>query len=636
MADAESSRRPQEQGDENVEESDSDPETTEPTVTQPDVSTSNQLLARGSLLMMSRLLNEEKGSTPFQHGLIFNLPEKVRLSLKYLKNLLLDLQDDSSEEEDEHSTVEEEDYTQPYLPIYMMQASSTLEVSIPAPQRLQVLPTGLKYKRYFQPFSTIPRIFAIADAPAPYTDIANQLKQCCADSHADFKHPHPLWKNPEFFIQLPFKLNEDANPIKASHPGMTPDDLALAREECSQLLALGLIEPTKSNWACPAFYVNKRTEQIRGKKRLVIDYKALNHFLLDDKFPLPKTRRESNSEGDSAIPWYSKLYQGLHPSVLSYTSQLSKLLKKEPPPWGQAQTMALQKLKQVCQQPLPLKIPSTGHRILQTDASNEFWGAILIEEENGKKHFCGHASGQFKDSEKHYHAVYKEILAIKPSGIHLISPAGTIPIFMASSSSSTSRSPLTFPPKFFHDLKNIREYALDHMFLYLARLLRRQIYHKVEDASDQIILSSPSSLYQDQVHYLKMDCGIYGASQHYTISYRSQPWTDDRTSPRHQNGKSLVWVFLSWFDDVKDWLRQFPTTSSGRKELHIIILHRPYYAAQRPRLVYTSLVIEPMDEDSDSDSIPEPDSQDPWDYGTEINLESPAASFHHGRPSTSA
>ncbi|KAL0289619.1 UNVERIFIED_CONTAM: polyprotein [Sesamum radiatum] len=149
-------------------------------------------------------------------------------------------------------------------------------------QRLQVLPTGLKYKRYFQPFSTIPRIFAIADAPAPYTDIANQLKQCCADSHADFKHPHPLWKNPEFFIQLPFKLNEDANPIKASHPGMTPDDLALAREECSQLLALGLIEPTKSNWACPAFYVNKRTEQIRGKKRLVIDYKALNHFLLDE------------------------------------------------------------------------------------------------------------------------------------------------------------------------------------------------------------------------------------------------------------------------------------------------------------------------------------------------------------------
>ncbi|KAL0439693.1 UNVERIFIED_CONTAM: polyprotein [Sesamum latifolium] len=73
---------------------------------------------------------------------------------------------------------------------------------------------------------------------------------------------------------------------------MTPNDLALAREECSQLLALGLIKPTKSNWACLVFYVNKRTKQIRGKKRLVIDYKALNHFLLDDKFPLPKTQIE--------------------------------------------------------------------------------------------------------------------------------------------------------------------------------------------------------------------------------------------------------------------------------------------------------------------------------------------------------
>ncbi|KAL0355776.1 UNVERIFIED_CONTAM: polyprotein [Sesamum radiatum] len=450
------------------------------------------------------------------------------------------IQDDSSEEEDEHSTVEEEDYTQPYLPIYMMQASSTLEVSIPAPQvevlilqspydkpvkaigfidtgatrtmlnpevlpddawrthyeyfqaadgqrfstsliskkpvgirffpeciiwmhvigsklhgrdlligfdlyhkaqRLQVLPTGLKYKRYFQPFSTIPRIFAIADAPAPYTDIANQLKQCCADSHADFKHPHPLWKNPEFFIQLPFKLNEDANPIKASHPGMTPDDLALAREECSQLLALGLSsQQNQIGLAQPSMSINglNKFEERRGidpkdryktafclpnaqyqwtvmpfglkvapslfQKAMIKIFEPILHTTLvyiDDillytqdqpahekllqqfydivqahgimlsdkksfigqpnidflgmKFVDESTspvhishrnfsnfQKKSNSEGDSAISWYSKLYQGLHPSMLSYTSQLSKLLKKEPPPWGQAQTMALQ------------------------------------------------------------------------------------------------------------------------------------------------------------------------------------------------------------------------------------------------------------------------------------------------------
>ena len=32
---------------------------------------------------------------------------------------------------------------------------------------------------------------------------------------------------------------------------------------------------------------------------------------------------------------------------------------------------------------------------------------------NGVRHLCAHASGQFKDSEKNYHVIYKEILAVK-------------------------------------------------------------------------------------------------------------------------------------------------------------------------------------------------------------------------------
>ena len=81
---------------------------------------------------------------------------------------------------------------------------------------------------------------------------------------------------------------------------MTPSDLQAARQECQDLLRQGLIEPTHSNRACQAFYVEKRAEKLRGKKRLVIDYKPLNHFLKDDKFPIPKASslptliRESN------------------------------------------------------------------------------------------------------------------------------------------------------------------------------------------------------------------------------------------------------------------------------------------------------------------------------------------------------
>ena len=81
------------------------------------------------------------------------------------------------------------------------------------------------------------------------------------------------------------------------------------------------------------------------------------------------------------------------PNAAKYTSQLSKLLKKNPPPWGSAQTEAVRHLKKIAQNPPALKIPGEGKRILQTDASDQFWGAILIEEINGKKFYCGHASG---------------------------------------------------------------------------------------------------------------------------------------------------------------------------------------------------------------------------------------------------
>ena len=40
-------------------------------------------------------------------------------------------------------------------------------------------------------------------------------------------------------------------------------------------------------WVCPTFYVNKHSEQKRGKKRLVINYKALNSALLPLRYPFP-------------------------------------------------------------------------------------------------------------------------------------------------------------------------------------------------------------------------------------------------------------------------------------------------------------------------------------------------------------
>ncbi|KAH9752176.1 hypothetical protein KPL71_014597 [Citrus sinensis] len=101
------------------------------------------------------------------------------------------------------------------------------------------------------------------------------------------------------------------------------------------------------------------------------------------------------------------------PHVDHYTHHLSTLLKKKPPEWNADHTAAVTTLKQIAQNPPPLKLITDGKRILQTDASDESWGAILLEEINGKENFIAYASGHFSDTQKHYHSVFKEILAVK-------------------------------------------------------------------------------------------------------------------------------------------------------------------------------------------------------------------------------
>ncbi|KAH9763276.1 hypothetical protein KPL70_001107 [Citrus sinensis] len=186
-------------------------------------------------------------------------------------------------------------------------------------KHLQILPTGIRVKSTFKPFIDILKLYNLSETPQSYQDISTKLLSFCPESHSEFTHPNPLWKNKSFFIKLSFKLNEDINPTKATHPGMSPSDLLLAQQECSQLLAQGLIEPRHSQWACQAFYVEKHSEIVRGKKRLVIDYQPLNMFLQDDKFPLP--RRQSmftflkNAQIFSKFDLKSSFWQlGIEPS----------------------------------------------------------------------------------------------------------------------------------------------------------------------------------------------------------------------------------------------------------------------------------------------------------------------------------
>ena len=428
-------------------------------------------------------------------------------------------------------------------------------------KRLKWSPTGLRHNSHFIPWSTIPALHYAE----PLSQIRQQLvHHCCANSHAEFqsKHSSPLWTRSEFFIRLPFKDNIHVTPMKASHQGMNPEHMTLANSELEGLLAQSLIEPTNSPWACEAFYVNKRSEQVRGKMRLVINYQPLNKFLQDDKFPLPYKSSLFQYIADARIfskfdlkagfwqlgvhpeerfktaftvpnahyQWtvmpfglktapslfqkamiqlfqpllahclvyiddillfspdhdaHARLLQQFHdicyehgimlseakmhlaktdidflgmhikdgryapqphiahhllqfpdqltsakqiqqflgivnyvsdfiPHVSRYRSLLSRLLRKDAPSWSKDHTSAVQALKSIVPQLPPLQIPhKQGTRILQTDASDTQWGAVLLQDVNGTRQICGYKSGYFKQSEQHYHSTYKEILAVK-------------------------------------------------------------------------------------------------------------------------------------------------------------------------------------------------------------------------------
>ena len=109
----------------------------------------------------------------------------------------------------------------------------------------------------FLPYTDTLRLYALSESSSPYSQISQKFLKFCPENHSQFHHPSPLWKNEQFFIHLPFKLNEDINPTKASHLGMSPSDILLATQECSQLLQQGLIESTDLDWACQAFYIEK-------------------------------------------------------------------------------------------------------------------------------------------------------------------------------------------------------------------------------------------------------------------------------------------------------------------------------------------------------------------------------------------
>ncbi|KAI5427422.1 hypothetical protein KIW84_032731 [Lathyrus oleraceus] len=73
-----------------------------------------------------------------------------------------------------------------------------------ATSRLQVLPTGIKFKRDFKPYSGILKLHSLSKIHVGYEEIKSNLLKLCADNHEIFFHPKPLWKNKDSFCPPSF------------------------------------------------------------------------------------------------------------------------------------------------------------------------------------------------------------------------------------------------------------------------------------------------------------------------------------------------------------------------------------------------------------------------------------------------
>ncbi|KAH9698103.1 hypothetical protein KPL71_023883 [Citrus sinensis] len=355
-------------------------------------------------------------------------------------------------------------------------------------KHLQIIPTGIRVKSMFKPFTAIVKLYNLPETPQSYQDISTKLLSFCPESHSEFTHPNPLWKNKSFFIKLPFKLNEDINPTKATHPGMSPSDLLLAQQECShdehrQLLTQfydiiqshGIILSAKKSTIA--------TDNIEFLGMIIKDghYQLGKHIAQELlHFPDQQLSKRQIQQFLSIINYIRDFI----PHVDHYTHHLSALLKKKPPEWTADHTIAVTTLKQIALNPPPLKLITDGKRILQIDASDESWGAILLEELNDKEHFITYASGQFSDTQKHYHSVFKEILAFslpqysqfqrlsKPENpLTLFSTTYHFPIIsMATSLPPEALTKKTFPfNKNFSSVFAIQEFARKALFRFFMK-----------------------------------------------------------------------------------------------------------------------------------------------------------------------
>nr|KJB44002.1 hypothetical protein B456_007G230600 [Gossypium raimondii] len=262
------------------------------------------------------------------------------------------------------------------------------------------------------------------------------------------------------------------------------------------------------------------------------------------------------------------------------------MLKKNPPPWSTTQTKAIQILKEKLQHLPALQIPYDGKRILQTDASDKYWGAILFKELEGKRHIREFKSGRFIDAELHYHSTFKEILAVKERPTKEVMALRTSqprPIMMyrtvALSSSKNSVQAFLIPPNLnpefpsevmrLFEEKTFHQKTRDMMFEYQLQVFKNfggLVLKPFVPEELKWFLWYFTRLYHVSIQFSVLD-----------LKYFLCNAVHGNIQPKYQKN----FTFLSWFHPFDQWLNMI-TNEQMRTPRHkaVIIFYIPQYFVQ--------------------------------------------------------
>jgi hypothetical protein len=111
--------------------------------------------------------------------------------------------------------------------------------------------------------------------------IETKLDTVCSDNPLDLRISKQVFR-------ASIRLADPSTKIKVAPMQYTKEDRDEFSKQIKELLDAKLIQPSKSPHFSPAFLVNKHSEQKRGKRRMVINYKKLNDHTIGDGYLLPR------------------------------------------------------------------------------------------------------------------------------------------------------------------------------------------------------------------------------------------------------------------------------------------------------------------------------------------------------------